>query len=267
VAAACAAAEISLEELGPATGRVSSEIENELGQYDVVFATARMALEAAAVGCFVIVADGRGCAGALTRGTFAAWRPHNFGAKILSRPATPEALGEALSAYSPEEAEAVRSLARESADLSRWTEDIVAVYASAIAEGVTSDPNISSATTAALLEEWLPSPAHRAWKIMVTEKQLVTASPGPDLEAQNRIFANAEAQRHILKQIREGIAGLREALSGLEDRSTPGTPTDTQNLILNSVEAQRHLIKDLRVSINNLVATSENPSGPADKEA
>ncbi|MER8922444.1 hypothetical protein [Mesorhizobium sp. M0802] len=47
---ACAKNGIELDELGPATGRFSHQLEQDLLGYDIVFATARMAIEAAAVG-------------------------------------------------------------------------------------------------------------------------------------------------------------------------------------------------------------------------
>ena len=72
VNAACAAAELELDELGPGFGRVVPDLENQLLRYDLVFATARMALEAAATGCAVVVCDERGFAGMLQA---AIWPP------------------------------------------------------------------------------------------------------------------------------------------------------------------------------------------------
>ena len=54
---------MQLDEIGSAFGRVVDDLDVRLKDYDLVFATARMALEALAVGCSVIVCDGRGLAG------------------------------------------------------------------------------------------------------------------------------------------------------------------------------------------------------------
>ena len=84
VRSACAKAGLTLDELGPATREMSHQIEKILPRYDIVFATARMALEAAAVGCAVVVADGRGFAGMLRSENLKAWRRLNFGVGLLT---------------------------------------------------------------------------------------------------------------------------------------------------------------------------------------
>ena len=54
-----------LRYLRPSRYAESDRLEAVLPRYDIVFATARMALEAAVVGCAVVVVDGRGFAGML----------------------------------------------------------------------------------------------------------------------------------------------------------------------------------------------------------
>jgi len=79
VRAAAAAAGLRLDELGIAAGRVVDDLPAWLPGYDLVFTSARTALEALAVGCAVIVVDGRGLAGLATADAVDAWRRDNFG--------------------------------------------------------------------------------------------------------------------------------------------------------------------------------------------
>lgn len=51
---ACRVSGVELDMIGPATGKVSTKIEQLIGQYDVVFAKARAAMEALAVGTAVV---------------------------------------------------------------------------------------------------------------------------------------------------------------------------------------------------------------------
>jgi len=67
VRAAAADAGLALDAIGPAVGNVVDDLPMRLAQYDIVFATARMAIEALAVGCAVVVVDGRGLAGSPPR--------------------------------------------------------------------------------------------------------------------------------------------------------------------------------------------------------
>ena len=63
---ACAQREVELDVVGPAIGRVVDDLPARLREYDLIFASARAALEAMAVGCAVIVVDSRGFAGLVT---------------------------------------------------------------------------------------------------------------------------------------------------------------------------------------------------------
>ncbi|HKO00409.1 MAG TPA: glycosyltransferase, partial [Thermoanaerobaculia bacterium] len=83
---ACAASGIEIDVLGYGADRPVREPERLLAQYDVVFARARSALEAMAVGCAVIVCDPSGIAGLVTTKNFDAMRRRNFGVRTLTKP-------------------------------------------------------------------------------------------------------------------------------------------------------------------------------------
>jgi Glycosyltransferase Family 4 len=206
VQAACQDAGIALETLGPATGRISDRLEHELPNYDLVFATARMALEAAAVGCAVVVADGRGFAGALTTANLDDWRRLNLGVALLTQPVTEALLASAIAAYDPADAARVAAQIRREAGLEDAINSYVALYHEAIAEG--PPPAGASATgLAALLDETLPSFTMRPWRSMVREitfgaerardpvvrglRERLTADPPPSPDARAWLLAAA----------------------------------------------------------------------------
>jgi hypothetical protein len=216
---ACQAAGLELEQLGPSAGRFSTRLEEDLRAADIVFAPARGSLEAACVGCFVVVCDGRGFAGPLTRATLDAWRPFNFGAGVLTRPSSPEALAQAIAAYDPAEAAAVRDLLRADADLGGHVEALLALYRECLAEPVDGSSPEAVAALARLLEDLLPTRTDRPWRQLVSEQELVPPRGDDVLLAledrllnairKNRKFADA-AGRQTLAELERLRADLLE---------------------------------------------------------
>jgi glycosyltransferase involved in cell wall biosynthesis len=177
VHAACQALGIALDELGPASGRVSPHIETELTQYDLVFATARMALEAAAVGCAVVVCDARGFAGMLNSANLAAWRRLNFGAGLLHVPVSHENLREAVAAYDAADAAVVTDRLREQASLEANIAAHLHVYQTALSDPAPPSPAACAAATAAWVEDLAPNALSRDWHIIAREMIGLAADP------------------------------------------------------------------------------------------
>jgi glycosyltransferase involved in cell wall biosynthesis len=171
VRSTCAKAGLALDELGPATGEMSDQLETILPRYDIVFATARMALEAAAVGCAVVVADGRGFAGMLRSENLKAWRRLNFGAGLLTAQVTAAALDAAIAAYDASDAAEVCRRLRIEASADDYAAAYLQLYTQAIGEAVAQDRS-HAAATAAWLEDLLPSAAPRAWLDVASETGL-----------------------------------------------------------------------------------------------
>ena len=84
---ACAAQGIAVDVAGYRAGTVLGRPQDVLGQYDLVFAKGKAALEAAAVGAAVVLADVTGIGEMVTTANFAALRPLNFGLRALRAPA------------------------------------------------------------------------------------------------------------------------------------------------------------------------------------
>jgi hypothetical protein len=172
VRAACARAGLTLDELGPATRKMTDQIEKVLPRYDIVFATARMALEAAAVGCAVVVADGRGFAGMLRGENLKAWRRLNFGVGVLTAPVTAAALDAAIAAYDAADAADVCERLRAEASADDYAAAYLELYTKATGEGGARDAS-HAAATAVWLEDLLPSASPRAWLCVARETGLL----------------------------------------------------------------------------------------------
>jgi hypothetical protein len=124
---------LELDEIGGPFGREVDDLHARLGQYDVVFATARMALEALAVGCAVVVVDGRGLAGLATLPLVDEWRANNFGLRLLTREPTREAIVTEIGRYDAHDAALVSRRIRDVASLSTHLDHMEAIYRDIVA--------------------------------------------------------------------------------------------------------------------------------------
>ena len=115
---ACRAASIErVDVIGRGTGTAVDRPELVLPQYDLVFAKARCALEAMAVGAAVIVADFSGLGGMVTPANVEAMRRLNFGLRAMQRgPLTVESVGGEIARYHAESSTIVSALIRSRAD-------------------------------------------------------------------------------------------------------------------------------------------------------
>lgn len=156
IRAACAAAGIALETYGSGPGRMTDAPEALFAEADLVFATARTALEAAAAGAGVVVCDARGCAGFLTGARAEAWLPWNLGAGILTEPPEEGPIAAAIAEWSAAEAVAATAIVRARHDFERTLDRIEALYAEVLAEPFVPDPTAEAAATAAFITGWVP---------------------------------------------------------------------------------------------------------------
>jgi hypothetical protein len=144
-----------LDEVGSAFGREIDDLHAQLGNYDLVFATARMALEALAVGCAVVVVDGRGLAGLATAATVDAWRVRNFGVSVLTRAVTADAISAEIARYDAADAMKVSERIREVATLSAYLDQVEALHreVAALPRDVNSREDLRA--TGSFAAQWL----------------------------------------------------------------------------------------------------------------
>ncbi|MFZ2101404.1 MAG: hypothetical protein WAU86_12655, partial [Oricola sp.] len=121
-----------LRAFGPYLKRTTDDLVAMAARHDLVWASARCAMESSIAGAGVIVCDPRGLAGFLTRRTWQEWQDHNLGLGCLDEKPTFGALSRVLSDYDPDEAfDTARQLRRER-DLESGLDAIEALYRSVI---------------------------------------------------------------------------------------------------------------------------------------
>jgi hypothetical protein len=153
---ACARAGLSLDVMGLGVGNICSRPEAVLGEYDLVFAKARCAVEALAVGAAVVLCDSSGVGGMVTRATVARWRRFNLGCRLLQQPVTPDVLLREIGRYDRADAAEVSRYVRAEAGLEPMVESLLPLYREVIAEQrqTASDPQEEARAAAAYLR-WL----------------------------------------------------------------------------------------------------------------
>jgi hypothetical protein len=109
---ACSARGIAVDAAGADVGRVTDNPGELLRNYDVVFAKARCAMEALAVGCAVVLCDRSGLGPMVSSGNFDEVRRLNFGLRTLRAPVSPETVAARLADYDPSDAARVSTRIR-----------------------------------------------------------------------------------------------------------------------------------------------------------
>lgn len=125
---ACDRSGVHLDVVGAGVGAVSNRPEELLGQYDVVFAKARAALEALAVGAAVVVVDLAGVAGMVTSDRIAEWRRWNFGRALLTRTRDVGLLCEEIASYDPDDAAKCTDFVRANCSTDGMVESLLGEY-------------------------------------------------------------------------------------------------------------------------------------------
>jgi len=137
---ACTRAGLTLDVVGLGTGSVAESPEALLGSYDVVFAKARAALEALAVGTSVVLCDAFGAGPLVTSAEFDRLRALNFGIRTLQTPVTVEHVAAEVARYDAADAARVSSRVRAEAGREATVDELVAIYREVIAEQNTAPP-------------------------------------------------------------------------------------------------------------------------------
>lgn len=153
---ACHKAGIKLDVVGESMGTASDHPEAILPNYDLVFAKARCALEAMAVGNAVVLCDFAGVGPYVTAADFGAMRRKNFGRALLTEPLDAGALLKQISRYNALDAAALSARVRTEASLNssigQWESIYLKVLANFNVERVDRDEE--SRATAAYLSRW-----------------------------------------------------------------------------------------------------------------
>lgn len=125
---ACRRAKLDLDVVGMGVGKACRYPEEVLGHYDLVFAKARCALEAMAVGCAVILCDSRGIGPMVTGAQVEDLRHWNFGMRTLQASLDPNTLELEIRRYNTVDAARVSQYIRDIAGLANAAEQWLCLY-------------------------------------------------------------------------------------------------------------------------------------------
>lgn len=191
---ACRRRGLAVDVLGGAAGRPCDRPEAALGGYDLVFAKARCALEALAVGCAVVLCDAGGAGELVTRAELDRLRRVNFGARALTRPLGAEALAAEIDRYDPRDAAEVTSAIRATAGLDRAVEGWLGLYREVIAEAA-------------------GCPACPLAELRAAAAALARLNPSGQLRRAHRELTELHVLCHALDQQRQRLGAENRALS------------------------------------------------------
>jgi hypothetical protein len=154
---ACRRAGLPLDVVGSGVGRSLANPGEVIAGYDVVFAKAKSALEALAVGTAVVLCDFRGLGQMVTSADFDTLRRLNFGLRTLRQPLAPDLILKEIERYDARDAAEVSRRVREEAGVEPALDRLTALYEEVIVEHAReepADPAEESRAAAAYLRQW-----------------------------------------------------------------------------------------------------------------
>ncbi len=134
IRAVCKRANIQVDVIGLATDNVLARPEAVLGDYDLVFAKGRAALESLAVGAAVVLCDSKGIGPLVTAGEFDRLRSLNFGIRTLRDQVSEDVIAQRIAQYDQEDASEVSRRARAMVGREVAIDRIEAVYRDVLQE-------------------------------------------------------------------------------------------------------------------------------------
>ncbi|MCA1619248.1 MAG: glycosyltransferase family 4 protein [Acidobacteria bacterium] len=161
---ACSRAGIELDVVGAGVDAQTSRPESLLGNYDLVFAKARCAQEALAVGAAVILCDARGSGPLVTANELEKLRRLNFGIRALGEKIDPDLLLRQIERYDAADAAEVSRRFRAGSDLGSVVDDAIALYGEVINEYRGLPPTDP-------LEETRAAAGHLRWLTLTTRRK------------------------------------------------------------------------------------------------
>ncbi len=131
---ACHKAGIELDVVGSEMGTPSDHPETILPKYDLVFAKARCALEAMAVGNAVVLCDFAGVGPYVSEAHFDAMRRKNFGYELLTEPLSADSLLNQIARYNAADAAKLSARVRAEASLSKAVRRWESIYSTVLSD-------------------------------------------------------------------------------------------------------------------------------------
>lgn len=223
----CQIYRLELDTIGSGFGKEIDNLHEVLKDYDIVFATARMAIEAAACGCCVIVCDHRGFAGILTTSNWSDWYAGNLGRGILTEDISASNLTKAISQYSPNDIAKLTTQVRLDSNIKEKVNQYEKIYQE-IAPYQNNEnykqivSNNCQYNLSAFLEDFLPSYNHSKIWFDVSKKFFNLDSPEMSiLQNINTKLSNLEHREIELqnetKEIVKGTNFIRQEIKNIKE--------------------------------------------------
>lgn len=234
----CENAGISLDAVGRGMGNVSAVPERLLGEYDLVFAKGRAALESMAVGCAVIQLDNCRAGHLVTSERFEGLRRHNFAHGSMTHAISAEHVKSQIEQYDAADAARVCLRVRTEASLDSFMPRLVEVYQQATATSVPEFDPVSSAGDFLRLNLILAKQVAERWSrsgeapLSMLRRKLDLGQARERLEAevcqQDGFIARTVEERRQMRQrwieVREELRLAKERIRRLKQERTLHDP-------------------------------------------
>jgi hypothetical protein len=225
VRAACERLGIALDVAGVASGVTTERPEELLPGYDLVFAKARAALEAIAVGTAVVLCDQAGAGPLVTSAELDRLRPLNFGIRTLRHPVTADHLVSQIERYDPADAAEVSRRLRAVAGIEEAVDRMTALYQEVLAEHRQkgSPPAVEEGRAAAAYLRWL-SPYLEERSQLMAEREGWKDQAFHWNAQTSQLLAEREEENSRMQTEREGmraeVESLRREMQALQSTAT-----------------------------------------------
>ncbi|HEY6389767.1 MAG TPA: glycosyltransferase [Bryobacteraceae bacterium] len=210
---ACERCGVELHSRGISAGGAEPDPGDLLPRYDLVFAKARAAIEAMAVGTAVVLCNPGRLGTMVTSENFASLRMLNFGVRTLSRPLTAKLVVEELQRYDASDAAQVSALVRANCGLQPAMDRIVGLYERVLVEARRCPPHVSIESDRAVaryLEDSTPLYKQSAlthdrdvWRQRYLNAQ-------KSLQEKESALSNAQEQKALLMERRTAAENARQ---------------------------------------------------------
>jgi len=199
--------------IGLGAERLVEYPERELVRYDLVFATARCAIEAMCAGSAVVVCDARGLGEMVTTANFERLRDHNFSWDALSRPVTVKEVIAEVKRFDRQDALAVAQRIRAEAGLENYLATLERLYRDAITAAERSAwPPDDREALLQFMHEWFPWAPDKKWAWQQERSDMIATMERADRTIAEMYRRAAAAERKLERLARPPFFRVRRAI-------------------------------------------------------